>query len=74
MPAEKLGKHKTSVACLYVNKLSDVDLDVLRDLAAHHNTLTLSEVVRFGDTERGRAEAAASLALRSGDPAGGAAS
>ena len=43
---------------------------VLRDLAAHHNTLTLSEVVRFGDTERGRAEAAASLALRSGDPAG----
>ncbi len=30
----KLGKHKTSVACLYVNKLADVDLDVLSDLAA----------------------------------------
>ena len=30
----KLGKHKTSVACLYVNKLADVDLDVLRELAA----------------------------------------
>lgn len=25
----KLGKHKTSVACLYVNKLDDVDLKVL---------------------------------------------
>ena len=43
---------------------------VLRDLAAHHRTLTLSEVVRFGDSGRGRAEAAASLALRAGDPAG----
>ncbi len=26
----KLGKHKKSVACLYINKLDDVDLDVLR--------------------------------------------
>ncbi|MGV0994221.1 MAG: MobF family relaxase [Mycobacterium sp.] len=43
---------------------------VLRDLAAHRHTLTLSEVVRFGDSQRGRAEAAASLALRAGDPAG----
>ena len=43
---------------------------VLRDLAAHRHTLTLSEVVRFGETARGRAEAAASLALRAGDPAG----
>lgn len=43
---------------------------VLRDLAADHRALTLSEVVRFGDTQRGRAEGAASLALRRGDPAG----
>jgi hypothetical protein len=28
----KLGKHKTSKACLYVNKLSDVDVDVLKQL------------------------------------------
>lgn len=28
----KLGKHKTSKACLYINKLSDVDADVLRQL------------------------------------------
>lgn len=30
---DKLGKHKTSVACLYINKLDDVDQDVLRELA-----------------------------------------
>lgn len=30
----KLGKHKTSVACLYINKLDDVDLEVLREIIA----------------------------------------
>jgi hypothetical protein len=30
----KLGKHKKSVACLYINKLEDVDLDVLKDIIA----------------------------------------
>jgi hypothetical protein len=28
----KLGKHKTGKSCLYINKLDDIDLDVLRDL------------------------------------------
>jgi len=28
----RLGKHKTGKSCLYVNKLADVDLDVLEDL------------------------------------------
>jgi hypothetical protein len=28
----KLGKHKTSMGCLYINKLSDVDTGVLREL------------------------------------------
>ncbi len=28
----KLGKHKKSVACLYINKLDDVDLEVLREI------------------------------------------
>lgn len=28
----RLGKHKTGKACLYVNKLADVDMDVLREL------------------------------------------
>ncbi|MGV9010434.1 DUF1801 domain-containing protein [Brevundimonas sp.] len=30
----RLGKHKTSVSCLYLNRLSDVDLDVLREMAS----------------------------------------
>jgi Domain of unknown function (DU1801) len=29
---ERLGKHKTGAACLYVNKLADVDLEVLKEL------------------------------------------
>lgn len=29
---KKLGKHKTSKACLYVNKLADIDLDILKEL------------------------------------------
>lgn len=29
---EKLGKHKTGVGCLYINKLQDVDLKVLEKL------------------------------------------
>lgn len=28
----KLGKYKTGVSCLYINKLKDVDTDILRDL------------------------------------------
>ncbi len=28
----RLGKHKTGAACLYINKLADVDLDVLAEL------------------------------------------
>ena len=30
----KLGKHKTSVSCLYINKLSDVDLRVLKKIVS----------------------------------------
>lgn len=30
----KLGKHRKSVACLYINKLDDVDLDVLSRIVA----------------------------------------
>jgi len=43
---------------------------VLRDLAERHETVTLSTVVRFTHPETGQAEAAASLAIRAGDPAG----
>lgn len=30
----KLGKHKTGKACLYVNKLADIDMAVLEDVIA----------------------------------------
>jgi hypothetical protein len=29
---EKLGKYKTGVGCLYINKLADVDAQVLRQI------------------------------------------
>ncbi len=31
---EKLGKYKKSVGCIYVKKLADIDLDVLKQLIA----------------------------------------
>lgn len=38
---ERLGKHKTSKACLYINKLADVDMSVLEELvkAAYKDAL-----------------------------------
>ena len=30
----RLGKHRTGKSCLYINKLADVDLDVLREIIA----------------------------------------
>ncbi len=37
----KLGKHKSSVSCLYINKLEDVDLKVLEKIikASYANTI-----------------------------------
>jgi hypothetical protein len=29
---KSLGKHKTGVGCLYINKLVDIDLDVLKNM------------------------------------------
>ena len=31
---ERLGKYKTGKSCLYINKLADVDLDVLEEIIA----------------------------------------
>ena len=31
---ERLGKHRTGRSCLYVNRLSDIDEDILRELIA----------------------------------------
>ena len=36
-----LGKHKKSVACLYINKLDDVDLQILRKIIAGDFARTL---------------------------------
>ncbi len=30
---ERLGKHRTGASCMYVNKLADVDMEVLKQLA-----------------------------------------
>jgi hypothetical protein len=38
-----LGKHKTGGSCLYVNKLSDVDLDVLEELVVRSWQLAQEE-------------------------------
>lgn len=47
---ERLGKHKLGAACLYVNKLADVNMDVLRELAvighAHMSSTDASFVPR----------------------------
>jgi hypothetical protein len=32
---EQLGKHKTGVACVWVTRLENIDLDVLRELVEH---------------------------------------
>lgn len=34
----RLGKHRKSVACLYINKLDDVDLEILREIIAREFT------------------------------------
>lgn len=31
---DKMGKHKTGASCVYVNKLADIDLDVLEEIVA----------------------------------------
>lgn len=44
---DKLGKHKTGKGCLYINKLSDIDMNILTELitqsAEHTKTLWNSE-------------------------------
>jgi len=37
----RLGKHKKSVVCLYINKLDDVDLDVLHEIIARQYRMDL---------------------------------
>lgn len=39
---DQLGKHKTGVGCLYINKLADVDTPVLKEIIKR----TIKEVVK----------------------------
>ncbi len=39
---KKLGKHKTGVSCLYIKKLSDIDINVLEELLIQSISDTLS--------------------------------
>ncbi|MFU2205122.1 DUF1801 domain-containing protein [Streptococcus pluranimalium] len=45
---ENLGKYKTAVGCVYVNKLADIHLDVLEDIL----TLSLEHVNKKIETEK----------------------
>lgn len=38
----RLGKHKKSVACLYINKLADVNVQVLREIISRDYAKTLN--------------------------------
>ena len=31
---DRLGKHKTGASCLYINKLADVDIEILKEMIA----------------------------------------
>ena len=39
----RLGKHRTGKSCLYINKLADIDLDVLREIIAESVAFMRSE-------------------------------
>jgi len=48
-PLKKLGKHKTSKGCLYINKLADVDTQVLQKIISQSYCLAKKE---YGVTKR----------------------
>lgn len=41
----RLGKHETGQACLYVKRLGDIDLDVLRGMLAQSNERLLADSI-----------------------------
>ncbi|WP_026533380.1 DUF1801 domain-containing protein [Arthrobacter sp. H41] len=45
----RLGKHRTGVACLYINSLSDVDTEVLQELIRMGYTHMTTANFTFGD-------------------------
>ncbi len=43
----KLGKHKTGKACLYINKLADVDISILKEIITKSVEALLKEGFRY---------------------------
>ncbi len=53
----RLGKYKTSKVCLYINKLDDVDLDVLRELMSQSFIYVSGEEGAIHSEKRSQANA-----------------
>jgi hypothetical protein len=49
---QKLGKHKTGVGCLYINKLADVDLEVLKGIIQTSLVQSIKPFCRYSATEK----------------------
>ena len=47
----KLGKHKRSVSCLYINKLSDIELDVLHNMIERSYALAAETSAKPGTVD-----------------------
>lgn len=51
LPLKKLGKFKTSMGCLYFNKLSDIDIKVLKEMLATNKKELPNLVKLFNQTK-----------------------
>lgn len=49
---EKLGKHKISKACLYINKLADVNLNILREMLRQSFMLSTEAQAKLTSVEK----------------------
>ena len=47
----KTGKHKSSVSCLYINKLDDINLSVLKNLI-NRSVKDMIKIYKVGDTKQ----------------------
>ena len=52
----RLGKHRTGKSCLYLNKLADVDMDVLEELVTDSLEAMSEKYPDGGDSEGGDSE------------------
>lgn len=47
---EKLGKYKTGKSCLYINKLEDIDLKILEQIAKKGYTAMVGKHITYGNS------------------------